>query len=170
MHNAFKAAEQLGAPRGKIMKELNRLTAKEKGAIINGRYLPYVPGAGVRQIFNTNFRELREETGRDIENPFPKALMEIMQIRRNNIGIDINNGDFDQSFNIPEEYYQKETIIPQGPYSSGTVTTAGPASGAPVVTGGSGVIPVGSPAYDDILDVSGIDREILNRSRNQGNV
>ena len=168
MHNAFKAAEQLGAPRGKIMKELNRLTAKEKGAIITGRYLPYVPGAGVRQIFNTNFRELREETGRDIENPFPKALMEIMQIRRNNIGIDINNGDFDQSFNIPEEYYQKETIIPQGPYSSGTVTTAGPASGAPVT--GSGVIPVGGSAYDDILGVSGIDREILNRSRNQGNV
>ena len=166
MHNAFKAAEQLGAPRGKILKEMNRLTAKERGAVVSGRYLPYTPGPGVRQIFNTNFRELREETGRNIENPFINAFKEIMKIRKNNMSIDINDGDFDQSFSIPEEYYQKETLIEPGPYSSGTVTTAGlnPTPSNPVVVGGAGIIPKGSAAYNDILDISGIETEILNDS------
>ena len=172
MHNAYKAAEQLGAPRSKIVKEMNRLTLRERNAIISGKYLPYVPGDGVKQIFNLNFRELREETGRDIENPFPKALREILQIRRNNIGIDIDEGDFDQSFSVPKEYYQEETLIQPGPYSSGTVTTAGlnPTPSNPVVVGGAGIIPKGSAAYNDILDISGIETEILNDSTNQGNV
>jgi hypothetical protein len=52
------------------------------------------------------------------------------------------------------------------------VTTAGlnPTPSNPVVVGGAGIIPKGSAAYNDILDVAGIDEEILNRTTNQGNV
>jgi len=38
------------------------------------------------------------------------------------------------------------------------------------LTAEAGIIKKGSAAYNDILNVSGIDEEILNRSTNQGNV
>ena len=70
MHNAYKDALQLGAKRGKLNKELERVTKSERTAIITGRYLPYIPGEGVRRAFNDNFRDLRQELGRDVQNPF----------------------------------------------------------------------------------------------------
>ena len=101
MHNLYKDALLLGAKRGKVLKELGRVTKAERQSIITGRYLPYTPGDGVRQAFNQNFRELRQELGRDIVNPFNLAYPEIMKIRKNNMKINVEDGDFDSTFVIP---------------------------------------------------------------------
>ena len=125
MHNAYKDALQLGANKGKLNKELGRMTESERQAIISGRYLPYVPGEGVRQAFNENFRELRKELGRDIQNPFILAYPEIMKVRRNNRNIDVNSGDFDSTFVIPEGFDLKEIVPPSPPTTTGPVTSSG---------------------------------------------
>jgi len=125
MHNAYQDALQLGANKGKLSKELNRLTKREKISVMNGRYLPYVPGPGIREAFNRNYRELREELGRDIENPFNLAFKEIMKIRKNNIGIDVNSGDFDSTFIVPEGFNIKEIVPPSPPTTTGPVTSSG---------------------------------------------
>ena len=125
MHNAYKDALQLGANKGKLNKELGRMTESERQAIISGRYLPYVPGEGVRQAFNENFRELRKELGRDIQNPFILAYPEIMKVRRNNRNIDVNSGDFDSTFVMPEGFDLKEIVPPSPPTTTGPVTSSG---------------------------------------------
>jgi len=125
MHNAYQDALQLGANKGKLSKELNRLTKREKISVMNGRYLPYVPGPGIREAFNRNYRELREELGRDIENPFNLAFKEIMKIRKNNIGIDVNSGDFDSTFIMPEGFDIKEIVPSSPPTTTGPVTSSG---------------------------------------------
>jgi hypothetical protein len=125
MHNAYKDALQLGANKGKLNKELGRMTKSERQAIISGRYLPYVPGEGVRQAFNENFRELRKELGRDIQNPFILAYPEIMKVRRNNRNIDVNSGDFDSTFVMPEGFDLKEIVPPSPPTTTGPVTSSG---------------------------------------------
>jgi len=125
MHNAYKDALQLGANKGKLNKELGRMTKSERQAIISGRYLPYVPGEGVRQAFNENFRELRKELGRDVQNPFILAYPEIMKVRRNNRNIDVNSGDFDSTFVMPEGFDLKEIVPEAPPTTTGPVTTSG---------------------------------------------
>ena len=125
MHNAYKDALQLGANRGKLNKELNRMTKSERQAVISGRYLPYVPGDGVRQAFNENFRELRKELGRDVQNPFILAYPEIMKVRRNNRNIDVNSGDFDSTFIMPEGFNIKEIVPEAPPTTTGPVTSSG---------------------------------------------
>jgi hypothetical protein len=125
MHNAYKDALQLGANRGKLNKELGRMTKAERQAVISGRYLPYVPGDGVRQAFNENFRELRKELGRDVQNPFILAYPEIMKVRRNNRNIDVNSGDFDSTFVVPEGFNIKEIVPEAPPTTTGPVTTSG---------------------------------------------
>ena len=114
MHNAYKDALQLGAKKADLIKELGRLTKRERISVMNGGYLPYVPGPGIREAFNRNYRELREDLGRDIENPFNPAFKEIMKIRKNNLGIDVNSGDFDSTFVVPEGFNLKE-IVPETP-------------------------------------------------------
>ena len=126
MHNAYKDALQLGAKKSEVIRELGRLTKRERTSILNGRYLPYVPGPGVRQAFNKNFRELEEELGREIENPFNMAFKEIMKVYRNNIGIDVNEGDFDSTFVIPEGFRQTEITPPAPPTTTKPISsTAG---------------------------------------------
>tara|TARA_R100000278_G_scaffold21138_1_gene20040 strand:- start:2303 stop:6763 length:4461 start_codon:yes stop_codon:yes gene_type:complete len=126
MHNLYKDALLLGAKRGKVLKELSRVTKAERQAIITGRYLPYTPGEGVRQAFNQNFRELRQELGRDIVNPFNLAYPEIMKIRKNNMKINVNDGDFDSTFVIPEGFKQEEITPPAPPTTTKPISsTAG---------------------------------------------
>jgi len=125
MHNAYKDAIQLGANKGKIIKELGRMTKAERQAVITGRYLPYLPGEGVRQAFNENFRKLRQDLGRDVQNPFNLAYPEIMKIRRNNMNIDVNAGDFDSTFIVPEGFNLKEIVSEAPPTTTGPVTTSG---------------------------------------------
>jgi len=125
MHNAYNDALQLGANKGKIIKELGRLTKSERQSVMNGRYLPYVPGPGIREAFNKNYRELREDLGRDIENPFIPAFKEIMKIRKNNMNIDVNEGDFDSTFIMPEGFDIKEIVPEAPPTTTGPVTSSG---------------------------------------------
>ena len=125
MHNAYKDALQLGAKKADVIKELGRLTKRERISVMNGGYLPYVPGPGIREAFNRNYRELREDLGRDIENPFNLAFKEIMKIRKNNLGIDVNSGDFDSTFIMPEGFNIKEIVPPSPPTTTGPVTSSG---------------------------------------------
>ena len=125
MHNAYNDALQLGANKGKLIKELGRLTKRERQSVMNGRYLPYVPGPGIRDAFNKNYRELRQELGRDIVNPFIPAFKEIMKIRKNNMNIDVNEGDFDSTFVIPEGFNLKEIVPEAPPTTTGPVTSSG---------------------------------------------
>ena len=133
MHNAYKDALQLGAKRSDLVKEMKRITRRERASIIRGNYLPYLPGDGIRRAFNKNFRDLEEELGREITNPFPLALREILKIRRNNMNVDVNEGDFDSTFVIPEGFKQTE-ITPTAP-----PTTTQPISGAGRVITGTGI-------------------------------
>ncbi len=162
MHNAYKDALQLGVNKGKINKELNRMTNSEKRAIISGRYLPYVPGDGVRQAFNKNFRELRKDLGRDVQNPFILAYPEIMKIRRNNRNIDVNEGDFDSTFVIPEGFRQQE-ITPQAP-----PTTTGPVT----TSGGVGTVVSGRQNLDSALAIDTLigDDPLLQEIAKQRNI
>jgi hypothetical protein len=160
MHNAYKDALQLGANKGKLNKELGRMTKSERQAIISGRYLPYVPGEGVRQAFNENFRELRKELGRDIQNPFILAYPEIMKVRRNNRNIDVNSGDFDSTFVMPEGFDLKEIVPPSPPTTTGPVTSSG---GAGTVV--SGRQSLDSPLARDIIGNDTLLEEIA-RQRN----
>jgi len=160
MHNAYKDALQLGANKGKLNKELGRMTQSERQAIISGRYLPYVPGEGVRQAFNENFRELRKELGRDIQNPFILAYPEIMKVRRNNRNIDVNSGDFDSTFVMPEGFDLKEIVPPSPPTTTGPVTSSG---GAGTVV--SGRQSLDSPLARDIIGNDTLLEEIA-RQRN----
>ena len=125
MHNAYKDALQLGAKKADVIKELGRLTKRERISVMNGGYLPYVPGPGIREAFNRNYRELREDLGRDIENPFNLAFKEIMKIRKNNLGVDVNSGDFDSTFVVPEGFNIKEIVPEAPPTTTGPVTTSG---------------------------------------------
>ncbi len=125
MHNLYKDALLLGAKRGKVLKELGRVTKAERQSIITGRYLPYTPGDGVRQAFNQNFRELRQELGRDIVNPFNLAYPEIMKIRKNNMKINVEDGDFDSTFVIPEGFKQTEITPTAPPTTTQPISTAG---------------------------------------------
>ncbi len=125
MHNAYLDALKLGSKRGKINRELDRVTKSERTAIITGRYLPYIPGEGVRRAFNDNFRELRKELDRDIKNPFILAYPEIMKIRRNNLGVNVNEGDFDSTFVIPEGFTDKEITPTAPPTTTQPISTAG---------------------------------------------
>ena len=43
-----------------------------------------------------------------IQNPFVLAYPEIMKIRKNNMNINVNAGDFDSTFVIPEGFKQEE--------------------------------------------------------------
>jgi hypothetical protein len=160
MHNAYKDALQLGANKGKLNKELGRMTKSERQAIISGRYLPYVPGEGVRQAFNENFRELRKELGRDIQNPFILAYPEIMKVRRNNRNIDVNSGNFDSTFVMPEGFDLKEIVPPSPPTTTGPVTSSG---GAGTVV--SGRQSLDSPLARDIIGNDTLLEEIA-RQRN----
>jgi hypothetical protein len=160
MHNAYKDALQLGANKGKLNKELGRMTKSERQAIISGRYLPYVPGEGVRQAFNENFRELRKELGRDIQNPFILAYPEIMKVRRNNRNIDVNSGDFDSTFVMPEGFDLKEIVPSSPPTTTGPVTSSG---GAGTVV--SGRQSLDSPLARDIIGNDTLLEEIA-RQRN----
>ena len=125
MHNLYKDSLLLGANKGKIIKELGRMTKAERESIISGRYLPYTPGEGVRQAFNENFRELRLDLGRDIVNPFNLAFPQIMKIRKNNMSIDVNTGDFDSTFVIPEGFKQTEITPTAPPTTTQPISTAG---------------------------------------------
>ncbi len=160
MHNAYQDALQLGANKGKLSKELNRLTKREKISVMNGRYLPYVPGPGIREAFNRNYRELREELGRDIENPFNLAFKEIMKIRKNNIGIDVNSGDFDSTFIVPEGFNIKEIVPEAPPTTTGPVTSSGGAG-----TTVTGRLSLDSPLARDIIGDDTLLAEIA-RQRN----
>ena len=101
------------------------MTKAERESIISGRYLPYTPGEGVRQAFNENFRELRLDLGRDIVNPFNLAFPQIMKIRKNNMSIDVNTGDFDSTFVIPEGFKQTEITPTAPPTTTQPISTAG---------------------------------------------
>lgn len=124
MHNAYKDALQLGANRSDLVKEMKRITRRERAAIIRGNYLPYLPGDGIRRAFNRNFRELEEELGREIQNPFPLALQEILKIRRNNMNVDVNEGDFDSTFVIPEGFTDKEITPTAPPTTTKSISTS----------------------------------------------
>ena len=131
MHNAYKDALQLGANRSDLVKEMKRITRRERAAIIRGNYLPYLPGDGIRRAFNRNFRDLEEELGREIQNPFPLALREILKIRRNNMNVDVNEGDFDSTFVIPEGFTQKEITPTAPPTTTKSISTS---TGGRVIT------------------------------------
>ena len=131
MHNAYLDALTLGATRGKLNKELDRVTKSERTAIITGRYIPYIPGEGVRRAFNENFRELRKELGRDIKNPFILAYPEIMKIRKNNLNVNVNEGDFDSTFIIPEGFTDKEITPTAPPTTTKSISTS---TGGRVIT------------------------------------
>ena len=146
MHNAYNDALQLGANKGKLIKELSRLTKSERQSVITGKYLPYNPGPGIRQAFNNQFRELRENLGRDIVNPFNLAFKEIMKVRKNNIGIDVNAGDFDSTFVIPEGFKQEEIVPPAPP-----TTTKQPVSSTGSVTPSAGTVGLDSEFAADTL-------------------
>ena len=131
MHNAYKDALQLGANRSDLVKEMKRITRRERAAIIRGNYLPYLPGDGIRRAFNRNFRDLEEELGREIQNPFPLALREILKIRRNNMNVDVNEGDFDSTFVIPEGFTDKEITPTAPPTTTKSISTS---TGGRVIT------------------------------------
>jgi hypothetical protein len=125
MHNAYKDALKLGAKRSDLVKEMKRITRRERASIIRGNYLPYLPGDGIRRAFNQNFRDLEKELGREITNPFPLALREILKIRRNNMNVDVNEGDFDSTFVIPEGFTDKEITPTAPPTTTQPISTAG---------------------------------------------
>jgi len=161
MHNAYLDALKLGAKRGKINKELNRVTKSERTAIITGRYLPYIPGEGVRRAFAENFRDLRKELGRDVQNPMILAYPEIMKIRKNNLGVNVNEGDFDSTFVIPEGFTQKEITPPAPPTTTKPISsTAGS-----VVSGFQGTQNLDSALARDIIG----DDTLLEEIARQGN-
>jgi hypothetical protein len=159
MHNLYKDALLLGAKRGKVLKELGRVTKAERQSIITGRYLPYTPGEGVRQAFNQNFRELRQELGRDIVNPFNLAYPEIMKIRKNNMKINVNDGDFDSTFIVPEGFNIKEIVPEAPPTTTGPVTSSGGAG-----TTVTGRLSLDSPLARDIIGDDTLLEEIARRN------
>jgi len=146
MHNAYKDALQLGANKGKVIKELGRMTQGERQAVITGRYLPYLPGEGVRQAFNENFRKLSQDLGRPVMNPFVLAYPEIMKIRKNNMNINVNAGDFDSTFVMPEGFKQEEIVPPAPP-----TTTKQPLSSTGAVTPSAGTVGLDSEFAADTL-------------------
>jgi len=160
MHNAYEDALKLGAKRSDLVKEMKRLTRRERAAIIRGNYLPYLPGDGIRRAFNQNFRDLEEELGREIENPFPLALREILKIRRNNMNVDVNEGDFDSTFVIPEGFTQKEITPPAPPTTTQPISsTAGS-----VVSGFQGTQNLDSALARDIIGDDRLLEEIARRN------
>ena len=48
-----------------------------------------------------------------------------MKIRRNNRNIDVNSGDFDSTFVVPEGFNLKEIVPEAPPTTTGPVTTSG---------------------------------------------
>ena len=158
MHNAYKDALQLGAKRSDLVKEMKRITRRERASIIRGNYLPYLPGDGIRRAFNKNFRDLEEELGREVINPFPLALREILKIRRNNMNVDVNEGDFDSTFVIPEGFTQTEITPTASP------TTTQPISGASGTITTTGIQNLDSPlARDTLIGDDPILQEIANQ-------
>ena len=162
MHNAYKDALQLGANRSDLVKEMKRITRRERASIIRGNYLPYLPGDGIRRAFNRNFRDLEEELGREIQNPFPLALREILKIRRNNMNVDVNEGDFDSTFVIPEGFTQKEITPTAPPTTTKPISTS---TGGRVITGTGSTQNLDSALVRDIIGDDTILEEIV-RQRN----
>ena len=161
MHNAYEDALKLGAKRSDLIKEMKRITRRERAAIIRGNYLPYLPGDGISRAFNKNFRDLEEELGREIQNPFPLALREILKIRRNNMNVDVNDGDFDSTFVIPEGFKQTEITPPAPPTTTQPISsTAGS-----VVSGFQGTQNLDSALARDIIGDDTLLEEIA-RQRN----
>jgi len=160
MHNAYEDALKLGAKRSDLIKEMKRITRRERAAIIRGNYLPYLPGDGIRRAFNKNFRDLEEELGREIQNPFPLALREILKIRRNNMNVDVNEGDFDSTFVIPEGFRQTEITPPAPPTTTQPISsTAGS-----VVSGFQGTQNLDSALARDIIGDDTLLEEIARRN------
>ena len=161
MHNAYKDALQLGANRSDLVKEMKRITRRERAAIIRGNYLPYLPGDGIRRSFNRNFRDLEEELGREIQNPFPLALREILKIRRNNMNVDVNEGDFDSTFVIPEGFTDKEITPTAPPTTTKPISTS---TGGRIITA-EPTLNLDSALVRDIIGDDTILEEIV-RQRN----
>ena len=81
-----------------------------------------------------------------------------MKIRRNNLGVNVNEGDFDSTFVIPEGFKQTEITPPAPP------TTTQPISGAGRVITGTGIQNLDSPlARDTLIGDDPILQEIANQ-------
>jgi hypothetical protein len=173
MYKNIQAAKTLGMPESDVINQLNRVSKKTRNALLQGSYLPYVPSKEVRKAFYNNALRLSKETGSPLIDPFAGSLDKIYQSISDNWG----NNLLDEPLQINYEIPNLQGGIFEGLFqSTGPVTPAtsrpNPNStpNNPVVVGGAGIIPKGSAAYNDILDISGIETEILNDSTNQGNV
>ena len=100
-----------------------------------------------------------EELGRDVQNPFILAYPEIMKIRRNNRNIDVNSGDFDSTFVVPEGFNLKEIVPEAPPTTTGPVTTSGGAG-----TTVTGRLSLDSPLARDIIGDDTLLAEIARRN------
>ena len=88
------------------------------------------------------------------------AYPEIMKIRRNNLGVNVNEGDFDSTFVIPEGFRQTEITPPAPPTTTQPISsTAGS-----VVSGFQGTQNLDSALARDIIGDDTLLEEIARRN------
>ena len=98
MSQNVQAARVLGVSENVIMKELQRIPKKDRGALLNNTYSPYVPSKNVLQTFFKNAQKLATETGEPIYNPMDDAITSIIEYVNQNLGKELDNDlDFDVS-------------------------------------------------------------------------
>ena len=122
MAKIIQDAKTLGTSNVTLNKELKRLTKNERNALLQNKYIPYKPSTEVYKIFNENFRNLQQELGRPVENPFPVAAREIFKLYRENYLKDLNE-DVVLDIELPPEFYRKEEFLAPQPVTPVTGTT-----------------------------------------------
>ena len=177
MYKNIQAAKTLGMPESDVINQLNRVSKKTRNALLQGSYLPYVPSKEVRKAFYNNALRLSKETGSPLIDPFAGSLDKIYQSISDNWGNNLLDEPLQINYEIPnlqggifEGLFQSTGPVTPATSRPSAITTTTNTVNQAGLTAEAGIIKKGSAAYNDILNVSGIDEEILNRSTNQGNV
>jgi hypothetical protein len=155
MAKIIQDAKTLGISNATLNKELNRLPKATRNALLQNKYVPYKPSTEVFKIFNENFRQLQQDLGRPVENPFPTAAREIFKLYRENYFKNLDDEAF-LDVELPAELYRKEQFVPSQPV---TPTQTTPTIPLPTVSGSlprSTLDPVTKKAIVGDMDITEI--------------
>jgi len=102
MSENIKAAKALNIKEDELMEELKRgITKTERGALLEGTYLPYLPSKEVIASFDKIAQKLSEKTGNPYYNPMDDAFDSIIEYYEKNLEKNLSEDSLDFDIKMP---------------------------------------------------------------------